>query len=267
VTLGNTTLPLTLDNNARRRSGLGQSVAVSSGVRLRLKDGLAVIVDADGQFINQDGGADDDVSALLAAGPELTFKSGTRVSVQALAAARWFGGKAVSKGPGARTNFQMNLDDGQRIGLQVDVRHNASDYGHDFEGWQIGAYASYERVVDHSMVASLTLFGVRQSLGSAAYSNTEYGGLIGIGGELPHGINAGISGGISRAVFDEPMAFLSSSPRHDWKPNVRAYLGLRSIKVAGFSPSVTYTYNATLSSIPLYKTTRSRILFGVSRYF
>ena len=192
---------------------------------------------------------------------------GTRVSVQALAAGRWFGGKAVTKGVGARTNFTKNLSDGQRIGLQLDVRHNNSDFGHDFEGWQIGAYASYERVVHHSMVASLTVFGRREALGAAAYSNTEFGASVGVGGELPHGINAGISGGISRALYDAPMPIFSSASRKDWRPNFRAYLGLRSIKVAGFSPSVTYTYNGSLSSIPIYRTERSRAMLGISRYF
>ncbi|MBV9842172.1 MAG: DUF560 domain-containing protein [Sphingomonadaceae bacterium] len=267
VTLGNTTLPLQLDNNARRQSGLGQSVSVSSGIRFKLRDNLAMLVDADGQFVNQKGSADDDASVLVAAGPEYTFKDGTRLSVEALMASRWFGGKTLTRGPGARTNFQKNLSQGSRIGLQVDVRHNSSYYGGEFAGWQVGAYGSYEHIVDHTMVASLTLFGVRQSLGSAAYSNTEAGFSAGIGGELPRGINAGISGGVSRAWFDAPMAFLSPEPRRDWKPSFRAYAGLRSIKVAGFSPSVTYTYNASLSSIPLYKTTRSRVLLGISRYF
>ena len=266
VTLGNTTLPLELDNKARRRPGLGQSVAFSTGVRLRLKDGLALAVDADGQVINQKGGDADDISGLLAIGPELTIKN-NRLSVQLLAAQREFGGKTATRGLGVRTNFQRNLDDGQRIGLQFDVRHNASDYGHDFAGWQMGAYASYERVVDRSMVASVTAYVRRESLGARAYSNTEFGAALGIGGELPKGINAGLSIGISRALFDAPMPLLSDRPRRDWRPNVRAYLGLRSLKVLGFSPSVTYTYNASLSSLPLYKTTRSRVLLGISRYF
>ena len=109
------------------------------------------------------------------------------------------------------------------------------------------------------MVASVNAFVRRDDLVSKSYSSTEVGGNVGIGGELPWGLNAGGSGGLSRVMFDAPLTFLAPDSRKDWRFNARAYLGARSVRLAGFSPSVTYTYNRIDSTLPLYAIDRHRI--------
>ncbi len=267
VSIGNGTIPIELNEAARRRSGVGQVATVSGGVKLRLSDGVAILVDADGQFINQMGKAADDIAALLAVGPEWTTKSGARFSAQALGVQRWYGGRSATTGGGVRLAYQQDLGAGARVGVQLDSRRIESGYGKAFGGWQHALYASYERVVNKAMVASVSAFVRRDDLVSKAYSSTEVGGNLGIGGELPWGLNAGVSGGISRVMFDAPLAFLSPESRKDWRFNARAYLGARSVRVAGFSPSVTYTYNGIDSTVELYKIDRHRIQFGLARYF
>ena len=267
VAFGNGKIPIELDQDARRRSGVGQVATVSGGVRLRLSDGVAMVVDADGQFVNQTGKAADDVSALLAAGPEVTMRSGARVTVQAVASQRWYGGRSATTGGGVRVSYQQDIGKSSRIGVQLDTRRVESGYGEAFGGWQHALYASYERVVNKAMVASVNLFVRRDDFVSKAYSSTEVGTNAGIGGELPWGLNAGVSGGISRVLFDAPLTFLAPESRKDWRFNARAYLGARSLRVAGFSPSVTYTYNRIDSSTPLYAIDRHRIQFGLARYF
>ncbi|MDB5689917.1 MAG: repeat-containing protein [Sphingomonas bacterium] len=262
---GNNTIEL--DEQARARKGIGQMLGLSGGVRLRLGDGKAILIDADGQVINQRGTSADDISALIAAGPELTMKGGARLSVQALGVRRWYGGKIAQSGGGARISYQQPLAQGQRLGFQIDGRRVESGYGDAYAGWQTSAYATYERVVRHSLVASATLFARREALGLDAYSNSEFGGALGIGGELPLGINAGLSGGISRVLFDDPLPILSPDDRRDWRFNARAYLGARSVRVLGFSPSLTYTYNRAESSLDLYRTSRHRLQVGLARYF
>ena len=93
------------------------------------------------------------------------------------------------------------------------------------------------------------------------------GANAGIGGELPHGLNGGLSAGLSRAVFDAAIPGLFPEPRKDWRINGRAYLGLRSVRVLGFSPSVTYNFTRNASNIGLYDTTRHRFQFELARYF
>jgi hypothetical protein len=117
------------------------------------------------------------------------------------------------------------------------------------------------------MIASGSLFVRRDALNYSAYASREIGASIGIGGELPHGINAGLSGGISRAEYDAPFKQLSATARRDWRLNARLYVGLRSVRVLGFSPSLTFTYNRNGSNVALYDSQRSRIRFGLMRYF
>lgn len=256
-----------LNPDARRKSGVGQMVGASGSVRLRLKDGLAMVVDANGQFTNQRGSDADDLSALIAAGPELTMKSGARIAVQALGYTHFYGGKVAQQGPGVRFSYQQNLPKGQRVSALVDVRHINSHFSPAYEGTSYAAYVTYERVVRHSLVASGTLFGRRDDLRSDGYSNSELGLNLGIGGELPKGLNAGLSAGISRALFDEPITAFDPDKRKDWRYSARAYLGLRSVRVMGFSPSVTYTYSHTSTNVPLYRVERHRFEFSLARYF
>lgn len=267
VIFGNTSLPMTLDEKARSRSGLGQTAALTTSVRLRLSDTLDLTADANGQAINYRGKDADDISALVAIGPELTLKDGARVGVAALGARRWFGGKLATSGLGGRMSFQKELAGGRRIGLQLEVRDQTSGYGAAYGGTTYNAYASYERVVRQSMIASAVLFARRESLQAKAYSSTEVGGNLGLGGELPWGLNAGLSAGLSRALYDEPIPYFSADPRHDWRANGRVYLGLRKVRVAGFSPSVAYSYSQSFSNLGFYDTRRHRVQFGLSRFF
>jgi hypothetical protein len=256
-----------LNSDARARSAVGQQVSANGSVRLRLKDGLAMVVDGNGQFTNYRGSDADDVSALLAVGPEVTMKNGARVALQGVGYSRWYGGKVAQQGAGARVSYQQNLARGQRIGAQAEVRQINSHFSDAYDGTSYAAYLSYERVVHKSLVGSATVFGRIEDLKSAGYSSKELGMNLGIGGELPKGINAGLSVGISRALFEEPLIILGPDPRRDWRMNARAYLGLRSIRVLGFSPSVTYSFSKTNSNIRLYDAKRHRVAFSLARYF
>jgi hypothetical protein len=259
-------IDLPLANNARRRTGLGQTASIDGSIRLRLKDGVAILADAEGQVLNYKGKDADDISGLLAAGPEVTLKR-TRASVQAVVADRWYGGTLAQHAVGGRFNLQQMLPKGQRFGMQIDLRHLESDYGTAYGGTEFAAYATYERVVNKSMIASVTGFGRREALHEPAYADTEIGANVGIGGELPHGINAGFSAGISHALFDAPILAFDTEARRDWRYNARVYAGFRSIRVMGFSPEVTYTFSKIASSLPIYSNTRHRVQFSLARYF
>jgi hypothetical protein len=267
VLFGNATLPLTLDDAARARTGVGQIASVSGSVRLRLSDGLAMVVDADGHAVNYDGRSADDISSLVAAGPELTLGGDTRVTLAATAGQRWYGGALATRSYGVRAGVQKHLGDGARIAAQFDLRRLESGFSPSYDGWQMAGYVSLEKVVRQTMVASVTGFARREPLRADAYSNTEAGVIAGIGGELPWGLNAGLSGQLSRATYDEALAIFGPKPRKDIRLQARAFLGARSLRVAGFAPSVSYTYAATHSNIGLYDFDRHRVEFQLARYF
>jgi hypothetical protein len=266
---GNQTIPnaLALTGNVRSRSGIGQTASLSAGIRHHVGENIALLADIDAQGVNYAGQGADDFTGQLAAGPELKLSDRMTISVEGIASQRYYGGVRAATQFGGRATLERVLNAGQRIGLTLDSRHTDSGYSPIYNGWTTGAYATYERVVMRSMVASASIFYRTDKLNSKAYSDQEVGMSLGIGGELKHGINAGISGGFSHASYDAPLAFLAVNPRVDWRYNARVYLGLRSVRVLGFSPSMTYTFSRIDSSMNLYKSERSRLAFNLARYF
>ena len=79
---------------------------------------------------------------------------------------------------------------------------------------------------------------------------------------VPASSNAGTA---SRAVYGAPMLAFSTDPRADWRLSGRIYVGLRSLRFMGFSPSVSYTYS--INALTLHDNRRSRFAFSLARYF
>lgn len=267
VQWGSNQLPITLDENARARSGVGQTATISGGFRLPVADKTSMLFDLDSSGNNYSGVDFDDYQVQLAAGPELRFDQDSSMSVQAVGAQRWYGGHLASRQMGVKTGFQTRLSNTQQIGFQLDTRRTDAKFDDAYDGWQVGAYATYERAVAKSLVASAGLFARRDWLEADAYSSTEFGVIAGFGGELPYGISFGLGGSVSKARFDAPIPLFSPEPRDDWRYTARATLGNRKIRVWGFSPQISASYSRIDSSIPFFANDRLRFRFAVARYF
>lgn len=267
VQWGSNQLPVTLDENARARSGVGQTATISGGFRLPVADKASMLFDLDSSGNNYSGVDFDDYQLQVAAGPEFRFDQDSSMSVQAVGAQRWYGGHLASRQYGVKTGFQTRLSNTQQIGFQLDTRRTDAKFDDAYDGWQVSAYATYERAVAKSLVASAGLFARRDWLKADAYSSTELGVIAGFGGELPYGISFGLSGSASRARFDAPIPLFSPEPREDWRYTARATLGNRKIRVWGFSPQVSASYSRIDSSIPFFANDRLRFRFAVARYF
>ncbi len=265
--LGGTVIPLTLSGQQRAQTGIGEQAAVAATLRLPLAKKTKLLIEADSSFTRYDNAAFNDLTGQIAAGPEFQLSPASTLSVEALGNEHLYGGISAATAEGVRATYQRNLQGSQRIGLTLDARRTVSGFSNDYSGWQFASYASYDRVVMRSMIASASVYVRRDALNNPAYASLEFGANLGIGGELPHGINAGLSGGVSHADYDAPIGLLSNDPRHDWRLNTRLYLGLRSVRVAGFSPSVTFTYNRNASTYALYDSQRTRVRFGLMRTF
>lgn len=260
-------LPLTLDAQAKARSGTGQTASVSGGVRLPVADKVSALVDVDSAGNNYAGTQYDDVQAQTAVGAEYRLAPAMSVSAQVVAAQRWYGGQLITRQLGMKAGFQARLSRIEQIGIQLDTRKTDALFDGSYDGWQTSAYATYERAVSRSLVASGGVFARRDALVQKAYSSKEAGVIAGFGGELPHGITFGISGTASRAIFDAPMLLFSSDPRTDWRLSARATLGTRSIRLWGFSPQISASYSRTSSTLAYFANDRLRFRFAVARYF
>ncbi|MBR0551312.1 surface lipoprotein assembly modifier [Stakelama marina] len=267
VLFGSIPIPLTLDEKAKARSGTGETGSISAGLRLPVADRMAMLFDLDSIGTNYAGSDYDDYLVQFAAGPSYRITDRLSVSGQAVGAQRWFGGDVVTRQVGTKLGAQLTLSDSDQIGAQIDLRKTDAKFDPAYDGWQGSAYLSYERAVSKTLVASLGAFARRDWLAADAYSSKEYGGTLGIGGELPLGINFAVSGTVSRATYDAPMPLFSVEPRKDWRYGARASLGYRKIRVLGFSPSMSVSYATTDSSVRYYATDRTRFRFTLARYF
>lgn len=267
VNLGGFQLPLDLDENARRRSGVGLTASAYASMRLPATAKVAIVGQVDTQMVNYQGGNLDDYTVQASAGPEFAIGQRTSVSVEGVGLFRWFGGTVASRQAGAKITAQHTIGRDRRVALQVDGRRNDSDLNSGYKGWQLSGNATFEQVVAKSAIASASVYARREILKFDAYSNTVVGVNVGIGGELPLGINAGVSGGVSRARYDEAQTFFSDARRKDWRLQGRAYAGLRQLRFLNLSPSVEYSYVRNQSNYAFYKTDRHRVEFKLARYF
>ena len=260
-------MPLTLDGQARARSGVGQTLGFAGSARLGIGEETRLLIEADSQLINYKGKASDDIAAQFAIGPEFALSDTTRLSVQALATQRWYGGDTSQRAAGTRATLRHDIGTHARASFSLDARRNQSMVASAYSGWQFAGSASLERVVAKSLIASASLFARRDLLKSKAYSSREFGANLGIGGDLPFGLAAAASGGVSRANYDAPLLLFGSEPRKEWRFNARAQLGVRAFRFMGFSPSLTYSFTQAKSSLTLYDNSRHRLRFGLARYF
>ncbi len=267
VLFGDTILPIELDGNARARSGTGQTASINAGIRLPVGGNVAVLGAIDSAGTNYAGKTFDDYSVQGAAGAELLLSDTRSVSVEGVVAQRWFGGRVASRQFGIRTGAQIGLGGNARLGLQLDTRRTTALFDPNYSGWQAGLYATAEKPVSSTMVASFGGFARRDWLTAGAYSNTELGITAGLGGELPLGLTFGVSGSVSRATFDAPIAMFSTDSRGDWRYGGRLTLGNRGIRVFGFSPQAALSYNRNASNIAYFATDRLRLRFSLARYF
>jgi hypothetical protein len=267
ILLGDTAIPLELNEEAQSRSGTGQVGSLSAGLRLPLSPDVSAIAELDGAGTNYTGSDFDDYIVQAAAGAEYRLSESMNVSLQTVAAQRWFGGEAATRQVGVRLGGQKAVGPRARFGVQADARRTSALFDPSYSGWQAGVYGTYERAVSRTLVASLGPFVRRDHLREKAFSNTEIGGNFGIGGELRHGINFGTSIGLSRAVYDAPLPIFDAEPRADTRFTARATLGNRKLRVLGLSPQLVWTYTKIDSSLRFYETSRSRLEFTLARFF
>lgn len=267
VMLGDEAFQAELNDEAKARSGVGQTAQVAAGLRLPIARDVSALAELDANGTNYGGTRFDDYAVQAAAGAEYRLTPTSSVSLEGVYAHRWYGGRATTEQAGVRTGGQMALGQRDRFGYQIDVRHARAFFDRGYDGWQGGVYGTLEHAVTRTIVASAGPFVRRDWLREAAFSNIEYGGNVGIGGELRHGFNVGVGLGVSRAVFDAPLPIFDARPRRDTRLVLRTTLGNRKLRAFGFSPQVNWTYNRIESSLGLYSINRSRFELTLARYF
>ena len=265
--LGGTILPVPLDPNLREHGDVGTSVAAALSGRVPVAGGVAVAVNAEGYALEYGGSRTDDASLLVAGGIEIGASPGPTATIQATGFVRDYGGVSAMRGIGLRGRFAQPLGGHRRVTLLIDARIFESGYGEDFEGTEAGLYLGYETPISAAASASFGLFGRGSWLGNDAYSNLEFGAYGGLSTYIGSWLVGGATAGISRVEFEDAIPMLGADPRSDWRWYGSLYLTTRRPVLAGVTPSITYTYGQTDSSILFYRANRQRLRVGLSRSF
>ncbi|MEA3050369.1 MAG: outer membrane protein [Sphingomonadales bacterium] len=263
---GSGLLPVPLDPNLRQRGGLGYGVSAAGSVKLPVAPGLAVDLAADGYYLDYPGRTADDSSVTASVGLDLD-RGKSQASLQLIAFDRWYAGISAMAGGGVRANYRQEVGKGQHLALYLDARVFESDYGEPFGGKQANAYLAYDIVLDPTLTASGGVYVRRDWLRDNGFSSTEIGAYGNLTRYLGPNFTGGISLGASRALFDAPVAFLSPDPRRDWRYYASLYVTTRHPVLWGVTPSLTYTWNRTSSSILYYRADRHRLRLGLQRSF
>jgi outer membrane protein len=258
-------LPLFLNDDARKKTGLGQTAALGGSARLRLSEVYALDVEAAARFVNYSGRQYDDFNLSPAVGISRDFSSRTRIGIAALYNQRWYGGAAAQRSIGARVRAQQLIGSGGQLQAEISARKLKNLLSSDYSGAQYALNVAYDQAITKTTYASASLFALREPLANSFYSNFSTGASLGIGSELPFGFNGGLTLSASRGWYDSPTSIFDA--RRDWNLQGYAYLGLRSIRYFGFSPSVEYRFTRNASNLPLYDFTRHRFEFALASYF
>jgi outer membrane protein len=255
-----------LDDDARSRTGVGQSLASTGRVRLKLGAVYAVDVEASARLVNYSGSRSDDVSIAPAVGISRDFGNRTRLGVAALFSERWYGGKHAQESVGARLRLQQLIGSNGQLQADLSYRQISNRLNDGQSGPQYGFSLSFDRALGRTSFATLSAFALREPLTNPVFASTTTGISAGIGSELPWGLNGGLSLSLSRSWYDGYWVAFDAT-RRDFTLQSRAYLGLRSLRWMGFSPSIEYLYSHSGSNIPIYDFDRHRLEFQVARYF
>ncbi|HEX6374366.1 MAG TPA: surface lipoprotein assembly modifier [Allosphingosinicella sp.] len=267
IDYGEGALPVPLDPSLREKAGIGRGASASAGVRLPVATAMALAFDAEGYVMDYDGARNDDVSALVAAGVELGAGPVPDATVQLIAFDRWYGGVEALQGFGLRANYRTMIGEGQTLRLAVDARIFDSGYGEAFGGTQGSLYLTYDRVLDPRTSASIGAWAHREWLDDDAFSYSEAGIYGGVSRYLGDALTGGVTAGVSRTWFDQPFLMLGPDPRRDWRMSGSLWLMTQRPVIWGVTPSLTYTYNRTASSIGYYRNDRHRLRLGAARSF
>ena len=270
VDFGGIRLPLELSEDARRTSGVGLTSTISGRARQPVGETTTLVAEGFGRFIVYPWSDRnfDDYSLNVAAGPEWSLSKGrTRLSVMGQGGGRWFAGRQLQSSLGARLVGEHILSRSLRLNANIDLRHLESGIDPGFGGEQYALRVTLDRVVRQSLIVTGGFTVRRDALLDPAFATTEAGLLLGLGGELPKGINIGASVDAAFAQADAVAPLLSDKRRQDWRLGARLTLGSRNLRLWGFSPVMVYSMQANYSSVSFFSFTRHRLELSMSRFF
>ncbi|MEN3973495.1 surface lipoprotein assembly modifier [Emcibacter sp. SYSU 3D8] len=258
-------LPFILDEDARKKSGVGMVVSGGAeyspnlGTRAKLESNVFV------RHSEYKGSMFDDTLVSAGIGPSFRWPR-TTISMQATGYYRWYGHAAYNRSIGGQINWEQDIARRWRISATVGYQHVDYLLNDQLDG----PLYSFVGAVTYGLSSRSYLRGVfavnYERADSVSLRNTEWRYGLGYYREFGWGIIAYLQPEITFNPYKGIQPAFNRR-RNDTEFRVGLSLIKRDINVWGFSPELRYTFVKNHSSIDFYDYDRHRVEIGVSRRF
>ena len=264
TTLDTVIAPLTLSEDARRRSGVGFEGSAQAFLRLPLGDSLAIVPRVSGQGDLYRASEFDDVSGSALVGLEWRLDQ-DRVSPSVGYTWRLYGGSLYARTQTAAFDWIHPMGPRAQLDLQASASRARYVQNPLQDGGIYAASASYERALTPKVGVSVTLDVARQTASDPGYA-TWSGGATALAWRDLGRTTVFASAGLHRLEGDAQL-FLFPDRRREWLYQAGAGATFRQLQWSGFAPVVRVSWERNQSTVGLYDYGRLATTFGVTRAF
>ena len=258
-------LPFTLDDDARKTSGVG--VVASGGVEYlpRLSKRTKLQTNLFLRHSQYKGDTFDDTFISLNAGPAFHW-SRTTLTIQATGYYRWFGHDPYNRSAGVRATLRHDISRRWRMDTTLAFEHVNYFKNNSYDGptYSLIAAATYG-LTSRSYLRSFVAMRFEDT---RAYTLRNWEARLGVGyyQELPWGIITYVQPEVTWNPYKGVQAAFGRE-RTDWQYRIGVSLIKRDLEWLGFAPELRYTYIKNNSTIDFYDYDRHRVELGVTREF
>ena len=264
TTLDTVIAPLTLSDDARRRSGIGFKLSGQAFARLRLSEKLALLprMSTAASLYRTSQFNDISGSALLG----LEWRHGQDRLTPALGSTmRWYGGRRYAWTQTVAIDWLHPIGRLTELAVSGSAAHVRYALNHLQDGGLFDVSISGEHALDARSGIGASIGGTRQSARDPGYATTS--GNLSIFGWRDLGrATLFASAGLRRTEGDARL-LLFRDRRREWLYEASLGVTFRKLNYRGFAPVVRLRYERNSSTIAIYDYRRLAADFGITRAF
>ncbi len=263
-TLGTIFGDFQLDENAKRKSGVGAAFRGVAHRRLSLGGDLSVVARASTDLNLYRDHRFNDFFAELSAGPELQVL-GTRITAEAAVGQRWYGMKLYQRQLRLSASATRAVDAVSQLRIDASLRHANTLANALLDGRGLTLRAQYERALSPQMSVAASVTRDRFSARDAAYSTRSW--TAGLSTSRDFGrMTVNVGAEIGRLKADERLEILPVV-RSDKFTRLSFSTVFRQFTLGGFAPMMRIVRERNRSTVEFYDYKRTLTELGVSRAF
>lgn len=263
-TLGTVLGNLTLNENAKAKSGVGLNLQGQIYGRIALAATTDILVRASGASSLYRQGEYNDINVSVQAGPQFNW-SGNQIAVYAGPGWRWYGQALFTQTVGAGANWQKGVGKRAQLRLDLSVNHVDNRRNSLQSATDLAASVGLDRAVSARAGVGFQTFGLRELAKDPGYSQAVLGTTM-YGFREFGQTTVLLSLGYHHLRSDARLALY---PKRREENKVSATLAgtLRALRVGSFAPVVRLKWERNSSTIAIYSFSRLSAEFGVTSAF